>query len=303
MKERHEVGKGRRMTKLDPAWEWLGRSMLGGLLDLPEEVFKKEVKECLFAEVRGLLKATGQTTPPYNPERIAKLRKIKQILKARLHHSGLLLPVENGFVMKLNNAVPIVRQRFACAHEIGHTFFFNLDTNPPSRPYSKLSSNYWVEEGLCNEIAREILLPEPSIREFVARHPYSSITAFKRMTNLFQVSSEVLVRQIQQLNLWKAIIIMFTTSSSSTDKDPIIRINKVFKSKCYRNKLRTARPGTMIDRGSNLYSNLYSAYNNGEEVITEEEISLGQLRGKHLIGSLRINSVPPKIVSVIPLEI
>lgn len=276
--------------------------MFGDLLDLPEEVFKKEVKERLFAEVRGLLKATGQTTPPYDPERIAELRKIKQILKVRIHHSGVLLPVENGFIIKLNNAVPIVRQRFACAHEIGHTFFFNLDDNPPSKPYSKLNSKYWVEEGLCNEIAREILLPEPSIREFAMQYPNPSITAFKRMTNLFQVSSEVLARQLQQLNLWKAVIIIFTTSSSSTNRDPIIRINKVFKNKCYRNKFRTVRLGTTIDRDSNLYSNLYSAYNDGDGVVTEEEISLGQLRGKHLVGSFRINSIPPKIVSVIPLE-
>lgn len=188
--------------KIDPAWMWLGSNLnIAPCNSFEAASFKKDIKDALFAEVRALLKDTHQTAPPYNPDIVAELRKVKQILRVRLHHSGLLLPVENGFIMKLSDTIPTARQRFACAHEIGHTFFFNLNIDPPAKPYSKFSSEYWVEEGLCDEIARELLLPEPSIRACIAEHPYPTIASLKKIANLFQVPSEVLARRIQQLDL------------------------------------------------------------------------------------------------------
>jgi Zn-dependent peptidase ImmA (M78 family) len=93
------------------------------------------VKNALFDDVENLVEKTGQKTPPVKPEIVAKERKVIEIETAALDTDALIVPCRGGFLMKINEKLPVVRQRFACAHEIAHTYFFDLEKDPPCKPY------------------------------------------------------------------------------------------------------------------------------------------------------------------------
>lgn len=54
------------------------------------------------------------------------------------------------------------RDRFTYAHEIAHSFFYDLTTSPPKRIAPRVYHN--EEEFVCNLIARELLLPKELLR-------------------------------------------------------------------------------------------------------------------------------------------
>lgn len=168
-------------------------------------------QEYLLQQADDLLVKNGQTEPPFDPEKAAP-ETIKRIEKVNISRDGMLIPVEHGFVIRLNSGLPKVRQRFACAHEIGHTFFFDLSGSWPFRPRATFCSHrekdYWMEDGLCHEFAEEMLMPQSVLRR-VAGPP--SIANFRRLVNTFMVSSEAMVRRIRRLNLWECIIFMLSS--------------------------------------------------------------------------------------------
>ena len=100
--------------KTDPAIEWL--SQLVAPLS-PEEFLSKQAA--------SLLAKSGQAEPPFNPQK-ALPPTVKRVELARLSRDGMLIPVQGGFIIKINSLKPLVRQNFTCAHEIGHTFFYDL---------------------------------------------------------------------------------------------------------------------------------------------------------------------------------
>jgi len=104
----------------------------------------------LFDDVENLVEKTGQKTPPVKPEKVAKERKVIEIERATLDTDALIVPCKGGFLMKINDKLPVVMQRFACAHEIAHTYFFDLEKDPPCKPYRRSTSRYWVEEKNLN---------------------------------------------------------------------------------------------------------------------------------------------------------
>ena len=109
-------------------WKWLEDKLLGESCNATKidnfEDLKKAVKNALFDEVENLVDKTGQKTPPVNPEIVAKARKVIEIERAALDTDALIVPCKGGLLMKINDKLPVVRQRFACAHEIAHTYFF-----------------------------------------------------------------------------------------------------------------------------------------------------------------------------------
>jgi len=178
--------------KIDPAIEWLSQC-----------VAPLSPKEFLFNQAASLLAKSGQSKPPFNPQK-AIPPSIKRIEMAKLSRDGILIPVQGGFIIKINSEKPQVRQNFTCAHEIGHTFFYDITGEWPWRPYESMST-YWGEEGLCYEFAEEILMPR-LIMEKITSSLNPSITSLQELLKTFQVSTEAMVRRISRLDLWQCIL-------------------------------------------------------------------------------------------------
>lgn len=196
-------------SSLDPALLWARDKYLGlGFASNSRELLKRELRRTLFCIVNDLLEETDQEIP-FKPELLGPKRRVKKIFEADLSKvNALLLPEIGGFVMKIKSDLHPFQKRFACAHEIGHTFFFNIDTDPPRREFQSDKSAYWVEEEFSCAIAREILLPSTSIRETVQKDVLlPSIGAIRYLSNIYQVSYDVIrLKVINDIPLWDCII-------------------------------------------------------------------------------------------------
>ena len=212
---------------------------------------RNEIKKRIFNDIRELILTSGQTTPPFSPKKIAHYRKIKSITpdETLKHREAILIPKDDGFIIKFNPKKPFVRVRFSIAHEIGHTYFFDLNTNPPQKFYSVMSSRYWVEEGYACEVAREILAPEPYLSDItkqICKHP--SLHTLIQLQKDFNISYDVLIRRLLHdshlwnanfwgNNLWNAIIIMANVSATNGD----ITNLKVYRSPTYKYKFKDTK--------------------------------------------------------------
>ena len=126
----------------------------------PEKASWKAVRRAVLEAATGLRIETNQTVPYVKVTKIAKLRRIYRIVF--FHDSAapeaVLVPELEGFILRLPAGRPRVRYRTSIAHEIGHTFFYDLSTSPPIRllawgPSGVLSQK---EEDICKAFAREL---------------------------------------------------------------------------------------------------------------------------------------------------
>lgn len=136
---------------------------------------------------RELLRIAGIPAPPFLPEHFASFRRVKRIAKEDLGElSGLLLPLKDGFEIRINAAHSPERQNFSLAHEIAHTFFYDgrgkelLEKH--RRSYGEQASKY-LEENLCDLIASELLMPSHVFRKYAAHYGFriSSIAPLSRI--------------------------------------------------------------------------------------------------------------------------
>lgn len=206
--------------RIDPAVAWLS-SLVTPL----------SPKEFLLQQAAKLLSESGQGKPPFNPKK-AIPSSVKRVEITRLSRDGMLIPVEGGFILKLNSQRPLVRQNFACAHEIGHTFFYDLSGPRPWRPYESMSS-YWAEEDLCYQFAEEMLMPSSEITRIGGKIP-PSLASFQRLLTTFQVSVEALARRIRRLSLWQCILIVMVASEG---KKNLLGRKVIYKYTDYKSRI------------------------------------------------------------------
>lgn len=205
------------LKRIDPALEWLSHL-----------VAPLSAKEFLLEQATILLTKSGQFELPFDPQK-ALPPSVKRIEMAKLSRDGMLIPVQGGFIIKLNSERPLVRQNFACAHEIGHTFFYDVTGEQPWRPYKSMST-YWAEESLCYQFAEEMLMPRLIIQE-IASALNPSIANFQKLLKAFQVSTEAMVRRVSRLDLWQCILTILVENR----KNPTtLRRKLVGKHKRYR---------------------------------------------------------------------
>ena len=247
-------------------------------------------KKNLFNNVERLV-LKFQNKPPINPEILAKERKVIKIEKLDMETDGMLIPCKGGFIMKINNGLPLVRQRFACAHEIGHTYFFDLEKDPPVKPYTRSKTRYWIEEGICYEIGRRILLPDFLIKKWIENSKPPYIDEFTDMMNVFIVSGELLAHRIQDFNSWDTLFIFFQVHG----KDAYLY--KVLKSGDLGN-IHIGKKGLKV-RDPILHDIIVKAID--KKIIKRENvnISIGKFKGKVKIGASYIGSYPPKVIAII----
>jgi len=187
-------------SQTNPAMKWLAK------LSSP-----LSPRDYLFSQAKTLLLKSDQVKPPFDPRK-ALPTSVLRIETVPLSRGGMLIPVEGGFVIKLNSRSHLVRQKFVCAHEIAHTFFYDNSGPRPWRPTQSLSS-YWAEEDLCYQFAEEMLMPSHEITS-IARTLSPSVSNFLKLRSTFDVSNEALARRIARLNLWRCIIILLASESN-----------------------------------------------------------------------------------------
>jgi hypothetical protein len=159
----------------------------------------------------------------------------RRILRVVVHRGGsYMLPLTEeqarrrgnlgsklgGFEISLEVGT-VQRMMTSFAHEIGHTYFYDLVDDPPkllvSESLLKERDYHRQFEGLAYDFGREVLLPREAFREYVRlNHDRPSLRSFQAMCEELKVSKEILSqRLLRDLKLWNACIFWGTVANVS----------------------------------------------------------------------------------------
>ena len=93
-----KVGLVQEMTKKRPEY-WKAPAVLWFL----EQSDKVDPEEAIRAKAQELLSYANAEGPPFEPTRMAHLRKIHTIKRAGIRSVSQLVPVKSGFILTVNS--------------------------------------------------------------------------------------------------------------------------------------------------------------------------------------------------------
>ncbi len=156
----------------------------------------------------GALSSTNQLHPPINITSILQLRRANKCRIVDMQKDARLLTTIDGFTVEIGRCTER-RRRFTLAHEIGHTYFYDLKSSPPER--TLYDADPKDEETFCNMLASEILMPPHMIQAELKRlegrdQELSPVDYSQRLARRFEVSIETMTRRlIEDLELFHGI--------------------------------------------------------------------------------------------------
>lgn len=157
--------------------------------------------ECVMASlVETVLRKTR--TRPQQLESALRDRNIQQVeFLHNLSCEGSLEPVgtefRQGFVMRLKKSAADVRIRFTMAHELCHTFFYELVPELKFAPHETDDE----EERLCNLGAAAFLLPTSALRRRVKKLQ-PRLETLELLSTEYRVSIPTMLLRLRALGLW-----------------------------------------------------------------------------------------------------
>ena len=164
--------------------------------------------------IKQLLDLTEQTFPPIKLEPLLRHRKITEYHKDYCYNKW--------------------EERFTLAHEIAHTFLFDLSISPPRKIFPSVPAR--VSETLCNKIAAEILMPKWMVKKFLTEYSPTiesrfNIQLFRKIVlsfvKQFDVSPNVVTRRlVEDFNLWN-ILVLGVGWCSKSSKRGVVRLGKL----------------------------------------------------------------------------
>ncbi len=187
----------------------------------PDKVSWKNIKEKVLRVTYLLRLKASQITPPIRLNAIADLMQIIRVsyLNTKNKPEAVLAPVNGGFEIWLSLAIPQVRKRFSLAHELGHTFFYDRQTNPPTRMIARTASGLisYKEEDICNAFARELLIPTDLINISInGFKELNNIALINKLADIYWVSKELMaIRLLRDLSGFESLVAFFKEINSS----------------------------------------------------------------------------------------
>jgi Zn-dependent peptidase ImmA (M78 family) len=139
--------------------------------------------------------------PPVNVHALAARRGVISISESSLDCDGVISVTASGaYSIEVNRDHPRVRQRFTIAHEVGHTFFFDLGRREDKRYRIRDDSldgmtRSSAEEQLCNFAAAEILMPDHQFAN-LARETGPTASSLRDLAKKFDVSLQAAARRV-----------------------------------------------------------------------------------------------------------
>jgi Zn-dependent peptidase ImmA (M78 family) len=184
----------------------------------------KELKRVLAPDVTNLRLQLKMSTPPFDPSQISKVGNAKvkflHLPRAEVGGEGSLEVSPEGFVIKIDETLGRFRLRSTMAHELMHTFFYDVARVPPTRLGHAIPTgkHHLMEEELCRYLAREFLVPAFSIHDLVTKKRtlrIPSVANIDLLKSIYVVSSDILAyRMISDLAVWEAIFVKFVKEGS-----------------------------------------------------------------------------------------
>lgn len=285
-------------------WKWLGFYFLKRHIEKVSYKDKKDILRHLQLDLMTIRKKAGEISPPIDPIRILPFRNINEIMETPIDGDGLLMPVNNGFIVKINSEIKGNHKRWVISHEIGHTYFFDSRYSPPRRVASYVfdSKDALKEEWFASRIARELLIPEDLLVGELIRHDVPSLESLDYLKSLFNVSLEVMLRRLfHDGSYWPAMI--FTVDNSSRELG-IPRIKNRYQDRRLNSiSLRNLRMSLNDKRFVTLLKNAVEC--NGDAIAEKIDLPMNKEHSKPFIIEARINTYYPlsTLCLIRPLEL
>lgn len=111
----------------------------------------------------------------------------------------------DGFRIVVNRSISATRASFTIAHELCHTFFYEL---VPEIKFSPHPTNE-AEERLCNVGAADLLMPRKAVLRSAKPLPVC-LKSLETLANKFSVSQPAMLLQLRALDIWKAELSSWT---------------------------------------------------------------------------------------------
>jgi hypothetical protein len=192
------------------------------------------IKMRLFNDLWQRMEKFEETKPPFIESTGSKFlhfdRKITIIETDQIDHAKLEAH-EEGFLLKVNRLKNETQKRTLIAHEIGHTFFYDID-NLPIKPFftrdrvgdyfeGNRTAIYSKEEAFVYEIARHVLVPSKFLGRILPLTP--SLDAFLDSCgkNQFHISKDLMAKRLYwdihywetEFNYWpRSILLLYPIS-------------------------------------------------------------------------------------------
>jgi len=151
----------------------------------------------------------GWTGPPYDPRKLAELRRIDVLPRGDIRDAQLVMAARDKPRIEYNPNRPLARLRYSIAHEIAHTLFPDFAKQVRRRmAREEAVADEWEVEALCNIAAAELLMPLGSFRG-----PSKAELTIERLLELreeYGVSTEALL--IRSVGLTGTPCAMFAAS-------------------------------------------------------------------------------------------
>lgn len=232
------------MYKNQTFWEVL-REVYGG-----HDI--NEIKRNVFEFVWKEMERTGENNPPIlddlEKSKFISSRKAKIVYSEHLKMlEAYLLPNKENFIIVVSESLKKspLRLRTTIAHELGHTFFYNINGcliksyfPPSSTPYRKergVKGNVryvWEDqEGFAFEIGRNILIPHKLLISYLPSK--TSVSSLLTLKNIFRTTYSVLSRRLVHDGFWDAYIFLTKKSRENTSSAKVLfpKYKNCFKSK------------------------------------------------------------------------
>ena len=145
--------------------------------------------------------------PPIDVNAVASHLGVKRVITRELDVPGLLYPLdENSSVIVVNEANPLTRRRYSCAHEIAH-ILLSASQNVRLSHRSPTQSHKAIERA-CEELAAEILMPQEVFTEYVSRMGWAA-SSIQSLSSIFQTSIEATARRYVETISEPCVMIMW----------------------------------------------------------------------------------------------
>jgi hypothetical protein len=173
--------------------------------------------------VRELRAAVGGSTMSMKLYPCLAVRKIWSItLDPDASVDGYIQPngstYDRGFALVLSKRMPATRRLFTVAHEICHTFFYEVVPEMKFYPHQRDEA----EERLCNFGAAELLMPASHVQRFASRLK-PSLSALERVAGCYGVSLEAGLIRLRTLRLWDCALSLWYRRT-----DGVFRLERIF---------------------------------------------------------------------------
>lgn len=178
------------------------------------------------------------------------------------------------------------RARFTIAHEIGHTFFFDLEPSPPESLINYKDRRILPTlEAACSRAARQLLIPEFILQRDFRESDFLDPQTLRRLAELACVSPAAVVVRLNSLSKFAAPYGMIVCVDRTNEG---VFVQTVARHEGFRDVFPAVERGALI---RSVFPNPKFILSGGDEVLCEVEESVAGKRRRYTVKAENLGQI------------